>query len=76
MAQQKDNDLTGEGKSIGVATMSEDGTIHLLLRAEGPGGVLGDAQMTYDKASPQYAGILKHLGGLKPGEEKAVPPWS
>ncbi|HZR17662.1 MAG TPA: hypothetical protein VFE51_10075 [Verrucomicrobiae bacterium] len=60
---------------IGVATMSEDGTITLLLRAKSPKGDLGDAMLTYTSKDPKYASILKHLGGLKPGEEKAVPPF-
>jgi len=56
--------------------MAEDGTITLQLRAEGPAGIRGDALMTYSKSDPKYSAILKHLGGLKPGEEKPVPPWS
>jgi hypothetical protein len=62
-------------KSIGVATMKEDGTIVLDLRAEGAGGVLGDARMTYPPGHAQYADVLRHLGGLKRGESKPVPPW-
>jgi hypothetical protein len=65
-----------EPKSIGVATMAEDGTITLMLRAEGPGGIRGDALLTYKKSDPGYADILKHLGGLRVGEEKYVPPWT
>ena len=59
---------------IGVANMSEDGTITLLLRAESP-KALGDAMLTYKQSDPKYASILKHIGGLKAGEEKAVPPF-
>jgi hypothetical protein len=62
--------------SIGVATMLENGTISLLLRAEGPGGAVGDAVITYERSNPKYAEILKHVGGLKVGEEKPVPPFS
>ena len=60
---------------IGVANMSEDGTITLLLRAQSEKGDLGDAMLTYQRSDPNYAGILKHLGGMKPGEEKPVPPF-
>lgn len=60
--------------SIGSATMKPDGTIQLLLRAEG-GGAVGDALLTYPKTHPQYAEILRHLGGLKPGQSKPVPPF-
>ncbi|MEW5738487.1 MAG: lytic murein transglycosylase [Myxococcota bacterium] len=61
--------------SIGSATMTADGAIQLMLRAEGPGGAEGDALITYPKSHPQYAEILKHLGGLKPGQSKPVPPF-
>jgi hypothetical protein len=61
--------------SIGVATMQPDGTILLQLRAEGPGGLEGDALLTYPPADPDYANVLQHLGGLAPGQSKPVPPW-
>ena len=60
--------------SIGQATMKPDGTIVLQLRAE-TNGAVGDAQFEYPRGHNQYEEILKHLGGLKPGEQKPVPPW-
>jgi hypothetical protein len=60
--------------SIGTARMKDDGTIVMQLRAQ-TGGAVGDAQVTYAPTSPQYQDVLKHLGGLRPGEEKPVPPW-
>ncbi len=61
--------------SIGVARMEADGTIILQLRAEGPGGAIGDALMQYPVGHPQYREILQHLGGLEKGQSKPVPPW-
>jgi hypothetical protein len=61
--------------SIGQATMAQDGTIVLDLRAEGPGGALGDARILYPPDHKDYQMILRHLGGLKPGETKSVPPF-
>ncbi|MBI4545428.1 MAG: hypothetical protein HY703_09545 [Gemmatimonadetes bacterium] len=61
--------------SIGVATMAEDGTIVLELRAEAPGGVSGHGRLVYPPTHKDYQQILKHLGGLRPGESKPVPPW-
>ncbi len=61
--------------SIGVATMEKDGTIVLQLRAQGPGLTIGDALFKYPPKDPQYAKILAHLGSLRPGERKPVPPW-
>ena len=62
-------------ESIGSATMKADGTIVLQLRAADQTGRRGDAQIVYPPSHPQYQEVLKHLGGLKPGEEKHVPPW-
>jgi hypothetical protein len=66
---------TASADSIGSAKMKEDGTIVLQLRAEGPGGIVGDALVMYRPDDPKYKETLDHLGGLKPGEEKPVPPW-
>lgn len=63
------------GKSIGVATMLDDGTIQLQLRAEGEGGMVGDALLSYPPAHHQYQYILDHLGPMKPGDSKPVPPF-
>ena len=60
--------------SIGSAKMLPDGTISLQLRAEGDSAV-GDALIYVKPNDPRYTEILTHLGGLEPGEEKAVPPW-
>ena len=63
--------------SIGSATMQVDGTIVLDLRATDGTRMLNDIHLTYRPADqPQYAELLAHLGGLKPGEGKPVfPPW-
>ena len=69
------SDATSKQASIGGATMEKDGTVVLRLRAEGEGGEVGDAQISYRPGDPQYQSILDHIGGLKPGEDKPVPPW-
>ena len=61
--------------SIGSARMEEDGTIFLQLRAASPGGTVGDALFRYPPDHPEYNKVLQHLGGLKKGQEKLVPPW-
>jgi hypothetical protein len=60
---------------IGVATMAQDGTVVLDLRAEGLGRAVGHGRITYPPAHPDYRAVLDHLGGLRPGETKPVPPW-
>ena len=61
-------------QSIGTATMQQDRTIVLDLVASGP-GLLGDGRLTYSPSDPNYDAILRHLGGLRPGEVKQVQPW-
>jgi hypothetical protein len=64
-------------ESIGVARMLPDGTLVLDLRAtdsEGK-GIRGDARFYYTKSDRDYAEVLRHLGGLSPGEAKPVPPF-
>ena len=65
--------------SIGAATMDDDGTLTLQLRAEGPGGIVGDALLVYAPTHPEYAEIKKHLeahgGPMKPGDKRPVAPW-
>jgi hypothetical protein len=61
--------------SIGSATMETDGTIVLQLRPKSSGAASGDALLRYPPGHPDYQKILRHLGGLKTGEVKAVPPW-
>jgi hypothetical protein len=61
--------------SIGTATMREDGTLVLDLRAAGPRGNVGEARFSYPPSHPEYEVVLRHLGGLRPGESKPVPPW-
>ena len=67
--------MSKETESIGRATMTEDGTIVLDLRAVSPQGQVGIGRLSYPPSHPQYQEILKHIGGIKPGENKPVPPW-
>ena len=61
-------------ESIGVATMTEDGTITLRLRSLPPGPI-AEGTMSYRPGDPQYEEVKRHLGGIKPGEAKPVRPW-
>jgi hypothetical protein len=60
--------------SIGAATMAKDGTITLRLRAEGP-GMTGDGMLIYKPGDARYGEVERHIGGIKPGQTKPVPPW-
>ena len=61
--------------AAGVATMPRDGTLILDLRAEGPGGAVGDARLVDPPAHPGYGRMLAHLGGLRSGESKPAPAF-
>jgi hypothetical protein len=65
-----------QAEIIGEATMDKDGTVVVWLRASGPGGVTGHGALRYPPSHPEYANVLAHIGGLKPGEKKPFPPWS
>ncbi|MGE0385110.1 MAG: hypothetical protein AB7Q97_10300 [Gammaproteobacteria bacterium] len=60
---------------IGMAKAAQDGTISMMLRATTPGGAVGEAVLTYKPDDPKYPEIVKHLGGIKPGETKPVPAF-
>lgn len=66
---------TRRRSSIGSASLDEEGSILLDLRASDGRGILGDARLVLPKAHPRYVDVLEHLGGLAPGESKPVPPW-
>ncbi len=61
--------------AIGVATMRDDGTIVLRLRAGGAGGINGEAVLTYPPDHSNYDEIRRHVGSLLPGETVPVAPW-
>ena len=64
-----------ERESIGQAWLDDNGTLMVQLRAEGPGGAVGDVLYKYPPDHKDYEATLRHIGGLKKGEKKPVPPW-
>lgn len=58
--------------SIGTATLQQDGTLILRLRAQGPEH--GDAVLRYPPGHPDRDALIRHAGGLAPGETKPFPP--
>ncbi len=67
-SDQKENE-----PAIGDATMDDDYTIHIRMRRAGSAHV--DGRISYKKGSQYYDQVLEHIGGLKPGEIKLVPPF-
>lgn len=70
------SDQTLKDRPIGSASLAEDGTITLMLRAETEDGqVLGDAIFKHAPGDPQYADVLAHAPGLAVGHDVPVLPW-
>lgn len=60
-------------RSIGTATMGNDNVITLDLRVAGPSDV--NTSFRYKPGDKNYQDVLKHLGGISPGETKQVRPF-
>jgi hypothetical protein len=58
----------------GTATMLDDGTLSLHLRLTSDGKPIDDT-VTYKSSDRAYDDILRHLGGLRPGDTKQFRPW-
>jgi hypothetical protein len=68
------NDQTND--FIGFANMEADGTLILRLNAYlDDGETVGRGYFRYPPDHPEYGVILRHVGPIKPGEEKPVRPW-
>lgn len=59
---------------IGTATMLDDGTLSLHLRLSSDGKAVNDT-IVYKVSDHAYDDVLRHLGGLNPGETKEFRPW-
>jgi hypothetical protein len=66
--------LPAPANSIGVAWLEEDGSIALHLTRTSD-GMHVSGMLRYQPTDERYNDVLKHLGGLKPGETKPVPAW-
>ncbi len=75
VAESKPREGDNGKKYAGVATMKEDGTIRVVYKTEGAAGFGASVVIEYKPQDEEYQKILDHIGGLKVGESKAVPPW-
>jgi hypothetical protein len=64
-----------EPTTIGSAFMQDDGTLEMSLRAVAADGTIGEAMMVVAPKDARYADMVKHLGGIKPGQGKPIPPF-
>jgi hypothetical protein len=58
----------------GTATMQDDGSLTLHLRLTSDGKEIDDT-LTYKTTDRGYDDVLRHLGGLDPGDTKSFRPW-
>ena len=54
--------------------MLPNGTILVGVRGPEPDGQL-QAVLMVEPGDTTYQPIIEHVGGLKPGETKSIPPW-
>lgn len=57
------------------ATMLADGTIVVNLNEHLLNGTVNEGLIRYKPGSRGYVETLRHVGGLKLGQTKSVPPW-
>jgi len=54
--------------------MQDDGTLTLHLRLTSDGKAVNDT-LVYKVSDRAYDHVLRHLGGLSPGDTKQFRPW-
>jgi hypothetical protein len=64
-----------QADNVGSAYMQPDGTLEMSLRTETQDGTIGEAFLVIPKDDPRYADMVKHLGGIGPGEGRTIPPF-
>ena len=58
----------------GTAAMLDDGTVSLHLRQTSDGKAVNDT-LVYKVGDHAYDNVVRHLGGLRPGETREFGPW-
>lgn len=58
----------------GTATMQDDGSLTLHLQ-HGSDGKEVNGTLTYKTTDRGYDSVLRHLGGLDPGDTRSFTPW-
>lgn len=66
-------DSVPEG-TIGLAQLADDGELHLWLRATPTSGAFGDVYLSYPPSDEHSGKWKRHLGSMKPGQVRPVPP--
>jgi hypothetical protein len=72
--QNRTSDARPSMPYTGTAVMQDDGTLTLHLRLTSDGKAVSDT-LVYKVSDRAYDNVLRHLGGLRPGETKQFSPW-
>ena len=64
-----------QAANVGSAYMQPDGTLEMSLRTETQDGTIGEAFLVIPQGRSALRDMVKHLGGIKPGEGKPIPPF-
>ena len=72
--QTRSSDARPSMPYAGTAVMQDDGTLTLHLRLTTDGKVVSDT-IAYKVSDRAYDNVLRHLGGMSPGETKQFRPW-
>jgi hypothetical protein len=60
---------------IGEATMAADRSVTLNLASRECDGTIAHGHFVYRPGDATYDEVVRHIGGLEPGQSKPVPPW-
>lgn len=61
-------------QTIGSVWMDSDQVLHAMMTAcSSDGTAIGDTAVNYKKGDAGYDDLLKRVGGLIPGQSKAIP---
>jgi hypothetical protein len=69
-------DLDEPPENVGTAEMAADGTLTMHFRTETRDGMIGEMTKVVRPGEKDYAMFVAHLGGLRPGQGAAIPPFA
>jgi hypothetical protein len=72
--QMRSSDARPSMPYTGTAIMQDDGTLTLHLRLTSDGKAVSDT-IVYKVSDRAYDNVLRHLGGMSPGDTRQFTPW-
>ncbi len=72
--QTRSSDARQSMPYAGTAVMQDDGSLTLHLRLTRDGKAVSDT-IVYKVSDRAYDNVLRHLGGMSPGDTRQFGPW-